>query len=81
MREGFTKEGLRKFLAENLLKSEDELLAAVTVTFAALKAKAPGNPDIAEVLPDLVRLTRAGIQLPYEDFKDMVEEYVLTDLG
>ena len=81
MPESLTKEELWKFLAEHLLKSEDELLVAVAVTCAVMKTRYPDNPEVAEVLPDLERLMLAGIEHPYEEFKDMVEEYVLTKLG
>ena len=81
MPEQITKEDLWKFLAEHLLKSEDELLVAVAATFAVMKTRFPDNPEVAEILPDLERLMCAGIEHSYEDFKDMVEEYVLDKLG
>ena len=81
MPDPFTKEDLWKFLAENLPKNEDELLAVVAATFAMMKAKYLDNPEVAEILPDLERLMRAGIEHPDVDFKDMVEEYVLAKLG
>ena len=68
-------------MAEHLLKSEDELLAAVAASFAVMKTRFPDNSEVAEILPDMERLMRAGIEHPYEDFKDMVEEYVLAKLG
>ena len=81
MPEPFAKEDLWKFLAENLPKSGDELLAAVAATYALLKTRHPDNPEVAEVLPDLERLMRTGIEHPDADFNDMVEEYVLAKLG
>ena len=80
MLDSYTKEELRKFLAENLTKSEDELIAAVTAIFVVMKTRFPGHSDALEVLPDVERLMRACIELPYEDFKDMVGEYVLERL-
>jgi len=77
----FTKEELRKFLAENLLKGEDELLAAVSVTFAMMKTKVTFHVEVAEFLSDMERLMLAGINRPYEDFKDQVEDFVLNKLG